>query len=317
MPDRPRLHPDAQAILDRIAASGEPPMETMTAQQARAIADERVLGASFTRREGVATQESEATGPNGPVPVRIYRPQSRQRGNELPILIYYHGGGMVLGSIETVDPHCRWLCLELDCMVVSVGYRLAPEYKFPAGADDAFAAALWVQDNAKAIGGDASRIAIAGESSGGTLAASVCIELRNSSRPMPRLQIAIYPVMDASFDWESWRRLGQGYFLTLPKMQWFMRHYLRSAADEADPRASPLRAARHDGLPPALIITGGFDPLVDTGKAYADKLRSSGIEVDYRCFEQWPHGFFYWGHSSAAQETMRLCIDRIRRAWTA
>jgi acetyl esterase len=301
------LHPEAQAMLERIVASGERPMEQMTAQEARAIADARVLRSTFPRRDGVEVEDRII---HGSIPLRIYRPQARS--GTRPLLVYFHGGGMVVGSIETVDPHCRVFALELDCVVVSVGYRLAPEHKFPAAAEDGVAAATWIQDHAAELRADPARMALAGESSGGTLVALVCHALRDAGRVMPRIQVMVYPVLDSSTDWESFRRFEDGYFLTKKKWQWFCDHYLRSARDLLDPRASPIRAQRFDRLPPALIVTAGFDPLMDSAKAYADKLRAAGGEVDYRCFEQWPHGFFYWADSSAGRESMALCIAAIR-----
>ncbi len=153
----PPLHPMAQALLDRQAASGEPPMETLTAQQARAIADVRVLRATFARREGIITREVEAPGPHGPVPIRLYRPEGAAPDALLPVLVYLHGGGMVVGNRDTVDPHCRWLCAELGCMVASVEYRLAPEHRFPIGTEDALAAVTWLGAQAKALGGGGMR----------------------------------------------------------------------------------------------------------------------------------------------------------------
>ena len=310
----PKLHPEAQARLDKIIASGEPPMELMSAPEARRVADARVLSTTFARRESVHASERTISGPGGPIPLRIYRPAGGAAGLR-SVLIYFHGGGMVVGSIETVDAHCRLFADELDCVVVSVGYRLAPEHKFPAGAEDALAATLWVQDHAAASGADASRLALAGESSGGTLAAVVCHGLRDAGRPLPRVQVLVYPVLDSGTDWDSFRRYEDGYFLTKKKWQWFARHYLRDERDALDPRASPLRAASFAGLPPALIVTAELDPLVDSAKAYAEKLAASGVAVEYRCLEEWPHGFFYWADSSAAKLTMDLCIQTVRR-WT-
>lgn len=311
--DRPRMAAPAQAMLDRIRASGEPPMETMSAQQARTVADARVLGASFARREGIDTEDREANG----VPVRIYRPQALRDHRDLPVLVYFHGGGMVVGSIETVDPHCRWLCAELGCAVVSVGYRLAPEHKFPAGVEDAIAATQWVQDHASRFGGNAKRLALVGESAGGTLVAAVAIALRDAGRPQPAIQVLVYAQLDMKLQGPAWERLGEGYFLTRAKCQWFVDHYLRSPQDALDPRASPVRAQRLDGLAPALVITAGLDPLIDGSVQYVQRLRDAGVPVRYHCFEDWPHGYFYWAHTEPAQETMRLCVDAVRQAWAA
>ncbi len=290
-------------------------METLTAQQARAVADVRVLGATFARRDGLDIEDGATAGPGVPVPLRIYRPSALQDEAALPILIYFHGGGMVVGSIDTVDPHCRWLSLELGCIVVSVGYRLAPEHKFPAGFDDALTATRWVQHNAQRLRGDASRLALVGESSGGTLVAAVCMALRDGGHPIPRVQVLIYSVMDSVLEGESWDRLGEGYFLTRKKMQWFVDHYLRTPSDGLDPRASPVRARHFDRLPPALIITAGLDPLIGGAQVYAEHLRNAGVPVQYHCFEGWPHGFFYWAHTEAAQASMRLTIEAVRHHW--
>jgi acetyl esterase len=311
----PAMAAPARAILERIRQSGEPPMETLTAQQARAVADVRVLRTSFARREGVLLHDEFASGGPVPVPVRIYRPAALASRQALPTLIYYHGGGMVVGSIETVDPHCRWLCVELGCVVVSVGYRLGPEHRFPAAVDDAVAATVWVQDHATDFGADASRLALMGESAGATLVAVSSMALRDRGRPGPSIQILVYGGMDASVEGPSWDRLGEGNFLTRAKSQWFLDQYLRSPADALDPRASPVRAERFDGLPPALVITAGLDPMIDGSELYVERMRAAGVPVEYRCFENWPHGFFYWADTEAAQETMRLCIAAAARSW--
>lgn len=314
MSERLPMHPDAQAILARVLESGEPLMETLPVLEARKSADDRVLRGTFARREGVAITDQIASAQGLAVPLRIYGPLAADT-TPLPIVIYYHGGGMVVGSIETVDAHCRWLCLEVDCVVVSVGYRLAPEFKFPAGVEDAVAAALYVQDHAASMGGDAASLALVGESSGGTLVAVVCHELRRLGRPMPLAQVLIYPALDSSTEWDSFRRFEDGYFFTKKKWQWFLDHYLRNDADVADPRASPIRYSNFEGLPSALIVTAGCDPLVDSAKAYADRLAAAGVPVEYRCLETWPHGFFYWAQTDAAQETMGLTISKLREAF--
>lgn len=311
----PTMAPEARTILERIRQSGEPPMETMTAQQARAVADVRVLKVSFEKREGVEVRDTEATGGAVPVPVRIYRPEARKGETGLPVLIYYHGGGMVLGSIETVDPHCRWLCLELGCAVVSVGYRLAPEHKFPSGTEDAVATTQWVQDHAASFGGDARRLALVGESAGGTLVAVCAMVLRDSGRARPSIQVIVYGGMEATVEGPSWDRLGEGNFLTRAKSQWFIDHHLRTPADAADWRASPVNARRFDKLPPALVITAGLDPLIDGSVLYVEQLRTAGVEARYHCFENWPHGYFYWAHTDAAQETMRMIVQAVSASW--
>jgi len=309
------MHPEARAVLDRIAARGEGPMEEMTPVQARQTADARVIAFNITGPTDLQVEDRTVPGPGGPIPIRLYRPQRSARPGPLPIAIYIHGGGMVVGGIEVCDAQCRVLAKEVDCLVVSPEYRLAPEHKFPAAPDDAWAVTTWVQDHAAALGGDPQRIALAGESSGGNLSAVISHRMRDAGRTGIVLQILIYPSTDMSVEGPGFQRLGEGNFLTKKKSAWFRNHYMRSEADRDDPLASPLRAKNFAGLPPALIITGGLDPLVDDGEAYADKLKAAGVPVDYRCFEGWPHGFVYWAGTWACAETIALCRQALLKAF--
>ena len=221
--------------------------------------------------------------------MRIYTPQG---SGPFPVLVYFHGGGWVIGNVDTHDPTCRTLTNAAGCVVVSVDYRLAPEHKFPAAVDDCYAATQWVAANAAAINGDSSRIAIGGDSAGGNLTAVVAIEARDKGGPPLVFQLLVYPVTDYSFSTPSYRDNGDGYLLTKDSMVWFWDHYLRSEADGQDYRASPLRASDLTGLPPALVITAEYDPLRDEGEAYAARLQEAGVSVTCTRYDGMIHGFY-------------------------
>ena len=243
-------------------------------------------------------------GPEGapPVPVRLYRQFGSGLGlggddRLLPAVVYYHGGGWVTGDLDTHDASCRMLAAAARCVVVAVDYRLAPEHPFPAAVDDALAAYAWVQRNAGALGVDPRQVGVMGDSAGGNLAAVVALEARAGGGPVaddvlpPVVQGLIYPALDARLDSESVRTLGEGFFLTLASMEHFRELYLPDASDWTTGRASPLLAEDHRGVAPALVVTAGFDPLRDDGSRYAEVLRTAGVEVEYRCYDDQVHGF--------------------------
>jgi acetyl esterase len=227
-------------------------------------------------------------GAAGPIPIRIYTPAG---DGPFPVLVYFHGGGWVLGSIETHDPICRALTRLVGCIVVSVDYRLAPEYPFPIPLEDCYAAVCWVARCSANINGDAQRLAVAGDSAGGNLAAAVALTARDRGTPPLAYQVLLYPVMDYAFDTDSYREYGDGYFLTKDMMVWFWQHYLRDQADGFYPQAAPLRAQNLYGLPSTLLLTAEFDPLRDEGEAYAERLQAAGSQVEYRCYAGMIHGF--------------------------
>jgi acetyl esterase len=223
------------------------------------------------------------------VRIRIYA--SDRRGVR-PALIYFHGGGFVLGNLDTHDPICRSLAKESGAVVIAVDYRLAPEHKFPAAVEDAHTATLWIAANAEQLGIDARRICISGDSAGGNLATVVARRCRDAGGPVLASQVLIYPVMDlSSFETGSYRELAEGYFLGRAEMQWFAGHYLASASDGRHPEASPLLAPDLSGLPPALVITAEFDPLRDEGEAYARRLEQAGVPVTLSRYPGTIHGF--------------------------
>lgn len=229
-------------------------------------------------------------GPGGPLPVRIYLPESKQTA--LPVIIYFHGGGWVLGDLDSHDTLCRTLAVKTDAVVVSVDYRLAPEHVFPAALDDADAALRWVAGNASSFNGDASRIAVAGDSAGGNLAAALSLLARDQHGPQIRAQVLLYPAVDLSnLDRQSTLDFAQGYFLTRARMAWFIEQYVPEPNQRSEPLVSPLLASSHTGLPPALTITAGFDPLRDEGEAYAGVLSKAGVSSQLQRYDGVLHGF--------------------------
>ena len=241
--------------------------------------------------EPVSTVEDRLIpGVAGKQPIRVYTPAG---DGPFPLLVYFHGGGWVVGSLNTVDASCRALANLANCVVVSADYRLAPEDKFPAAVNDCYAATRWVAFNAAALNGDASRLAVGGESAGANLAAAVTLKAQESGLPALGYQFLMYPVTAHAVDLPSHTENAEGYFLTTEMMAWFWNHYLASEADGHNPLASPLNASTDQcsSLPPAFIATAEYDPLRDEGAAYAAKLREAGVAVEYICFEGLIHGF--------------------------
>jgi acetyl esterase len=236
------------------------------------------------------------------------------------MLVFYHGGGQVIGSLDSHDDLCRKICRDGDLHVLSVDYRLAPEHKAPAGADDAFAAFLWAREHASDLGADPDRVAVGGDSAGGNLTAVVALRARDEGQPLPALQLLIYPVTNYRDETRSQTLFGQGYFLTKHDLHWFREKFLGGAeVDASDPRVSPLLADDLSGLPPALLLTGGFDPLRDEGRQYAEALRKAGVPVDHREFGSLVHGFanfFPLGGASttAVAETISALRAHLARA---
>jgi len=271
-----RLQPDVSMLLHFIESLGMPPRETMSVTEARA----QSIAMRTGRPPGPDVGEIiDATlpGANGPLVYRLYRPSSR---GPHPILVYFHGGGWVIGSYDSDDPFCRDLCVHSDCIVISTDYRHAPEARFPAAIDDGFAATCWIAANAEVLGGEPSKLAMCGWSAGGNIAAVVCQMARDADAPLIAGQVLINPVTDCDFTRDSYAMNGSGYLLTTSLMQWFWDHYA-DAADRTNPKASPLRAPDLRGLPPALVVTCEFDPLRDEGLAYAEALASAGVDVRY------------------------------------
>ncbi len=255
----------------------------------------------------VEQRELELDGAAGPLRARLYRPSDDDDDNDddgapRPIVVYLHGGGFVIGGLDSHRGLCSNLAARSRCTVIAVDYRKGPEHKFPAAPDDALASFRWVRTHAERLGGRPDRLAIAGDSAGGNLSAGVCLRLRDAGEAQPALQALIYPSTDSHHPFASFKHFGEGFLLSAEMVRWFSDHYLRGPEDRDDPRASPLLAGRFEGLAPALIRTAGFDPLRDEGEAYAQALQGAGVEVDYRCYERLIHNYIVMGRASAANK---------------
>lgn len=309
------LDPQAQALLHFLIAKGVPPIHTLTPREAR---DSYRLRRVLTQPDPTAVlqvREHLAPGGRDGLRLREYRPASASAGSSLPALVYLHGGGWTIGDLDTHDVLCRALANGAGCAVFSVDYRLAPEFAFPAAYEDTLAAFRWVADNCHGLSLDARRLAIGGDSAGGNLAAAACLGLMGEAA-LPIFQLLIYPAADQRATAPSHERNGQGYLLTRDAIVWFRRNYLPNEADYTDWRASPLLASSHTGLPPALVLTAGFDPLRDEGLQYADALSSAGVATEYVCFERQIHGFITMGRVvSEANTAVDLCAAALRRAF--
>jgi acetyl esterase len=282
------LDPQARAFLDQLAAMGAPPLTEATPEQARA-AMSAMAAIGGEPEEKAATEDRAIPGPSGDIPVRIYRPGGEAR---LPAIVFFHGGGFVIGDIGTHDGMCHQLATRVPAVVVSVDYRLAPEHRFPAAVDDCFAATEWVSAHAGELGADARRLAVAGDSAGGNLSAVVALRARDSDEPSIAFQLLVYPATDMTRSAASHRENGEGYLLTTELIDWFMAHYFGPAGDLRHRDASPLFVEDLSGLPPALVITAEFDPLRDEGEAYADRLRQAGVNARASRYDGMIHGFF-------------------------
>ena len=307
------LDHDAEMLLEMIRAANRPAFETVGADEARLLfnAGRKVLAPE--PMPVAETRDLAIPGPGGPIPARLYRPAAT---GTLPVLVFFHGGGWVVGDIESHDTGCRHLANRAECAVVSVDYRLAPEHKFPAAVEDCFAATAWVAGNAAALGVDAGRLAVGGDSAGGNLAAVVSLLARDHGTPRIGYQLLIYPATDAAMRHDSIARFAEGYVLTRATMRWFYEQYLRAPADAADWQASPLAASDLGGLPPAFVLTAGYDPLCDEGDAYAARLAASGVAVTHRRFPGQVHGFALNGKIIRAAETaLDDTAAALRAAW--
>jgi len=289
------LHPQTRALLDQVAAEAKAPLADTTPAMAR------------DRLRAFLNSPGELLTPVGAVRDLSIPGSERQRmraraytprhapAEALPTLLFIHGGGWVAGDLEAYDPLCRELCNASGCLVVAIEYRLAPEHKFPAAPLDCYAALLWLASNAAWLGGDPLRIAVAGDSAGGNLAAVVAQMARDRGGPALRFQLLVYPVIDHAFDTPSYRDNAEGYLLTAEGMRWNWRQYLPDDATGRDPMASPLRATNFAWLPPALVITAEYDPLRDEGEDYALRMRAAGVPVELRRYEGMLHAFFSLG----------------------
>jgi len=293
------VDPQMQWVLEKAASSALPAYYTVSAIEARRLYKETRAVLSPPVPQVEVVRDLAASGPAGPIPLRLYRGLGTAADAPLPVLVYFHGGGWTIGDLDTHDIVCRTLANRARCAVIAVDYRMGPEHKFPAAVEDCLAATRWVAGQAANLGIDAARIAVGGDSAGGNLAAVAAITLRDAGGPPLVFQALVYPATDQRMDSESHSKFGEGYLLTRANMLWFRGNYLLPG-DYDDWRASPIRAADLARLPPAHIITAGYDPLLDEGRAYSDRLVAAGVPVLYECFEGMAHGFLTMGGVVAA-----------------
>ncbi len=288
------LHPQAQMVLDFMSETGFT-FEGLTAEDLRARANMAIPSPI----ELPSIADGTVPGPAGDIPVRIYRPSD---DTNLPVVVFFHGGGWVIGDLESHDHMARTLSSKAECVVVAVDYRLAPEHKFPAAADDAWAALEWVATHATDLGVDGNRIAVAGDSAGGNLAAVVAVQARDSEHVEIIQQVLLYPVVDGDCDRPSMAENAEGYMLTRGAMDWFHEQYATTDADRGDPRYSPINGDLA-GVAPAIVVTAEYDPLRDQGNAYAVALTDAGVDVIHTQYDGMIHGFFSMdaGLDTAAQ----------------
>ncbi len=309
------LDPESQRLIDLMAAANRPAWNTLSPQAARDLYLSLRPGAQGPRPAEVTVVDRAIPGPAGELPVRIYRPASAPADTGLPALVYAHGGGWVFGNLDSHDVLCAQLALEAGIAVFHVDYRLAPEARFPGAFDDVVAALKWVAANGASVGIDPTRLAIGGDSAGGNLAAAASIWARDHGGPKLLMQLLAYPVTDAVARTESYRHFEDGYGLNAVTMEWFFDHYTPDRTSRGDWRVSPLRAASLAGLPPALVVTAGHDPLRDEGRAYAWRLQQEGTQADLVEFGGMLHGFL----SSpmllhGARRGTTLCAAALREA---
>ena len=286
----PRLDPNLRVWLEFAAAQNRPPMCTVTPAEGRVLAMDALKDFAGDPEPVASVEDRYIPGPGGRIWIRVYTPHAAA---PRPALVYFHGGGWVLFSPASHDVIARAIARRAGAVVISVDYRLAPEHKFPAAVEDAYAATQWVSENAASLGADPSRISIGGDSAGGTLATVVTMLARDCAGPALALQALVYPVTDlSSYATPSYVEFAEGYQLSKSTMEWFRGHYLAAAEDALDPRASPLLAPNLAGLPPALVITAECDPLRDEGEAYAGRLRTAGVPVTSTRYDGMIHPFF-------------------------
>ena len=314
---------DMAKVITKLGTLGGKSIETLTPQEARQQPLPGDAVKAVLQDEGKSAQPPQVAkidnrtvpGPGGDIPVRVYTPEGT---GPFPALVYIHGGGWVIASIDAYDVSARALAKQAKCVVVSVGYRLAPEHPFPAAPEDCYAATQYVMGHPGEFGIDASKVAVGGESAGGNLSTVVCMMAKQRGGKMPVHQLLVYPVTDDAFDTESYAENDKAVPLNADMMRWFWKYYLAKPSDGDNPLASPLRATKQQlqGLPPATVITDQIDPLRSEGKAYADKLKEAGVATDYRNYDGVTHEFF--GMAAVvgdAKQAEAFAADRLRSAF--
>jgi len=305
----PTLHPQIEKVLKAMAEANLRPIEVMTPAEAREQMEAMARARQAEPLPVSTIEDRKITGPAGEIRLRIYWPKA---AGPVPAIVYYHGGGHVIGSLDTHDTVARNLCAGAEALVTSVDYRMGPEHRFPAAVEDSFAALEWVHKNSETLGADPGRLGVHGDSAGANLAAVVALLARDAGSPKLRLQSLVYPVADYSLAGASYQKYAQGCgILTKEAMVWFRDHYLRTPQDADDWRASPIKAASLAGAAPAIVITAECDVLHDDGQGYAEALRRAGVAVEYREYQGMIHAFF--GMAPAVDDAM----NAQRAVWAA
>ncbi|MRH41158.1 alpha/beta hydrolase fold domain-containing protein [Aquibacillus halophilus] len=305
------LDPQAKLVLDQIKKANNPPKSELSPEKARKIAG---TNHPLEKPEVGRVEDRTIPGPDGEIPVRIYTPHGQ---GPFPALIYFHGGGWVLGDLNSSDTSCRLLTNGVNCVVISVDYRLAPEHKFPAAVNDAYATTRWVADNASSIEVNPNCLAVGGDSAGGNLAAVVAMMARDKAGPILSYQLLIYPIVNYNFDSNSYHENATGYMLTRDSMIWYWNHYLHNKDEGNHPYASPLQADDLNSLPPTLVITAEYDPLRDEGEAYAKRLKEAGVPVVFTRYKGMIHGFFTMTETiDKAKEATQQAVTALKKAFS-
>ena len=318
MSAKPRLDPQAEALLAIVRRPGNPPMHTLETAEARVASRKLHFAFRPPMPPGVARREiaiPRAAAEGGDLAARLYRPAGHEA--KLPALAWFHGGGWVTRDLDTDDVLCSELCVSAGAAVLSVGYRLGPEHRFPAAVEDAAFATRWLRHNAQALAVDPARVAVGGDSAGGNLAIVTAIALRDAGEPPLRFQLLVYPSTNQGASGGSREAFGEGFMLDKETMRWFGKRYLRGKEDALDWRASPLLAQSLAGLPPALVIVAECDPIVDDGLAFAERLRAAGVPVETTSYPGMIHGFFLLGGAfdagrQAVRQAGRALLEALR-----
>ena len=306
------VDPAVQMLLDQLEEAGGPDISEQTPEEARAMIEGFAM-MQLGAPEPAVMFDRTVPGPAGEIPVRVYAAE----GDNLPVLVFYHGGGWVVGNIDSHDGTCKQLLAELgEAIVVSVDYRLAPEHKYPAAADDCYAVAAWAAENAEQIGGDGGRLAVCGDSAGGNLSAVVAQMARDRGGPSIAAQVLHVPVTDHNYEWPSYSENAEGYLLTRASMVWFWDHYLPNEDAGQEAYASPYRAADVSNLPPALVQTAEYDPLRDEGEAYGERMREAGVEVEVHRYDGNIHDpFMMFAVNPAGVEALKEAAAFVSARW--
>ncbi len=303
------LDPHFQFMMN--GAKDQPPMSSLSPEVARAASAQGIAMFDAPLPNGVTAEDSRIELADRNIPIRIYRPEGQDPN--IPVMVFYHFGGGVIGDLETCHAFCGLMASIVKGPIISVDYRLAPEHKWPAGVEDAIASYEWALEHAESFGAPPGQASVGGDSMGGHLSAIVAQEMKRDHKPQPVLQLLIYPAVEIVSDTPSMHIFADAYPLSKDTMDWFMDHYVPEGADVNDPRLSPLHETNLEGLAPAIVVTAGFDPLSDQGKLYADRLNDAGVETQFRCYDSLAHGFTaFIGGSPAAAKACREIATMVR-----